>query len=140
MHLTFAFRFPPLSRKEKRRREEIAKGFIGQWMMTSDLPFVGNLYIQSDGKNFKGSIEFSKEFFSGEIKELPRIDVSGEKIVFGFTRNGVNIVNTKAERWLCFGQLKENAQQIEGKIHIYKLDDPKSKKFTEFNWSATKVI
>lgn len=140
MHLTFAFRFPPLYRKEKRRREEIAKGFIGQWMMTSDLPFAGNLSIQNDGKNFKGSIEFSKEFYSGEIKELPRIDVSGENIVFGMTWNGVDTVNPRAERWLCFGRLKENVQQIEGKIHIYKLDDPKSKKFTELNWSATKVI
>jgi len=85
MHLTFAFKFPPLSKKERKRREEIAKKFIGQWSITSDLPFAGNFSIQSDGKNFKGSIEFSKETISGEIKELAQIGVSGEKIVFGIT-------------------------------------------------------
>jgi hypothetical protein len=49
-------------------------------------------------------------------------------------------VNTRTERWLCFGQLKENAYQIEGKMHLYRFNDSKTREYTEFNWSATKVI
>ncbi len=139
MHFTFAFRFPPLSKKERKRREEIAKAFIGQWTITSELPFAGTLSIRKDAKQFSGTIEFIKGAHSGETKEIANIHTSGEKIAFGLIWKRSHSENSIPEKWLCFGQLQEHTNQINGKLHLYMSDDPRIKKYTEFNWSASKA-
>lgn len=138
MPFRFAFRVPPLSGKEKRRRQEVAKGFLGQWIMSSDLPFTGSLFMQRDEKNFRGSIEFSAGVHSREIKELRHIDISGERIGFGLIWKG-NAENLISEKWLCFGKLSEDANQIDGKIYLYKFENSKPIKYNEVNWFATKT-
>jgi hypothetical protein len=139
MHFVRAFRLPPLSRKERKRRDEIADAFIGKWILTSDLPFNGVLFIIKDGRTFRGSIEFREGLHRGEVDELSQIDASGDKIAFSILWKGINDENPIREKWLCFGQLKENAKQIEGKIYLYRFENRKPKKHAELNWSATKV-
>lgn len=139
MHFVRAFRLPPLFRKERKRREEIADAFMGKWIVTSDLPFNGVLFVKKDRQTFSGSIEFSKGVHAGEIGELTHTDASGDKIAFSILWKSINDENSIREKWLCFGQLKENAKQIDGKIYLYRFENRKSKKYAELNWSAIKV-
>lgn len=139
MHFIGAFRILPLSTKERKRREAIANGFIGQWNITSTLPFAGTLFIKKAEKDFGGLIEFGQGVHSGDSRQLARVSISGDKIGFGITWKDTDAVNSMPENWFCLGRLQGNAERIDGKIHLWRGDNPKAKKAAEFDWSATKA-